>query len=109
MVAVVICIGLFILINRTEGVGGVVREGSMGRLLVLLVAMLVLAAGVVFYLASEGRFGAHEVVCHAASVLAEYLDNDENRKKWANENFARELMELFSLGEGQYRPATVWR
>ncbi len=31
-----------------------------------------------------------------------YLDNNVNRKGSPNENFARELMELFSLGEGNY-------
>lgn len=31
-----------------------------------------------------------------------YLDNDENRKGSPNENFARELMELFLLGQGHY-------
>ncbi len=31
-----------------------------------------------------------------------YLDNRTNRKGQPNENFARELMELFTLGEGQY-------
>lgn len=31
-----------------------------------------------------------------------YLDNLTNRRGKPNENFARELMELFTLGEGQY-------
>jgi uncharacterized protein (DUF1800 family) len=31
-----------------------------------------------------------------------YLDNASNRKGRPNENFARELMELFTLGEGHY-------
>ena len=31
-----------------------------------------------------------------------YLDNRANRKKHPNENFARELLELFTLGEGNY-------
>jgi uncharacterized protein (DUF1800 family) len=31
-----------------------------------------------------------------------YLDNAGNRKQAPNENFAREVMELFTLGEGQY-------
>jgi hypothetical protein len=31
-----------------------------------------------------------------------YLDNLSNRKGTANENYARELMELFTLGEGHY-------
>lgn len=31
-----------------------------------------------------------------------YLNNQQNTKKAPNENFARELMELFTLGEGNY-------
>ena len=31
-----------------------------------------------------------------------WLDSNANRKRQANENFAREVMELFSLGEGNY-------
>jgi len=31
-----------------------------------------------------------------------WLDGNANRKRHPNENFARELMELFSLGEGHY-------
>jgi uncharacterized protein (DUF1800 family) len=31
-----------------------------------------------------------------------YLDNAQSRKEHPNENFARELMELFTLGEGNY-------
>lgn len=36
-----------------------------------------------------------------------YLDSVSNRKTRANENFARELMELFCLGEGNYTEADV--
>jgi hypothetical protein len=36
-----------------------------------------------------------------------YLDNHVNRKESPNENFARELMELFSLGEGNYTEEDV--
>ncbi len=36
-----------------------------------------------------------------------YLDSVSNRKAHANENFARELMELFCLGEGNYSEADV--
>lgn len=35
-------------------------------------------------------------------AMIKYLDNDESRKQQPNENLARELMELFSLGEGNY-------
>lgn len=36
-----------------------------------------------------------------------YLDSTSNRKSHPNENFARELMELFCLGEGHYSEADV--
>lgn len=36
-----------------------------------------------------------------------YLDSATNRKAHPNENFARELMELFCLGEGNYTEADV--
>jgi uncharacterized protein (DUF1800 family) len=36
-----------------------------------------------------------------------YLDSVSNRKARANENFARELMELFCLGEGNYSEEDV--
>ncbi|MEM7387109.1 MAG: DUF1800 domain-containing protein, partial [Verrucomicrobiota bacterium] len=36
-----------------------------------------------------------------------YLDNDKNRRGKPNENFAREIMELFTLGEGQYSETDV--
>lgn len=34
--------------------------------------------------------------------MSKYLNNNQNRKKSPNENFARELMELFTLGVGHY-------
>ncbi len=40
-------------------------------------------------------------------AMLEYLDNDDNRKEHPNENFARELMELFTLGEGNYTEEDV--
>ncbi len=33
-------------------------------------------------------------------AMLKYLDNDENRKSSPNENLARELLELFTMGEG---------
>ncbi len=35
-------------------------------------------------------------------ALLQYLNNNQNRKSSPNENFARELMELFTLGIGNY-------
>lgn len=42
----------------------------------------------------------HEISRDPAMLI--YLDSATNRKAHPNENFARELMELFCLGEGQY-------
>jgi len=49
-----------------------------------------------------GRFGdmLHAIARDPAMVI--YLDNAQNRKGTPNENFAREVMELFTLGEGNY-------
>lgn len=40
-------------------------------------------------------------------AMLEYLDNNQNRRLNPNENFARELMELFTLGEGHYTEEDV--
>jgi uncharacterized protein (DUF1800 family) len=40
-------------------------------------------------------------VSKSAAMLA-FLNNQQNRKKQPNENFAREVMELFTLGRGNY-------
>jgi len=49
-----------------------------------------------------GNFGVllHAIARDPAMVI--YLDNAQNRKGTPNENFAREVMELFTLGEGRY-------
>jgi len=49
-----------------------------------------------------GNFGEllHAVGKNPAMVI--YLDSAQNRKGKPNENFAREVMELFTLGEGHY-------
>src|SRR5690606_35941139 len=36
-----------------------------------------------------------------------YLDNRQNRKARPNENFARELLELFTLGIGHYSESDI--
>ena len=54
-----------------------------------------------------GRFDVllHEIAKDPAMLI--YLDGAVNRKRRPNENFAREVMELFTLGEGYYREADV--
>ncbi|MCE2800655.1 MAG: DUF1800 domain-containing protein [Planctomycetaceae bacterium] len=47
----------------------------------------------------------HEVSKDPAMLL--YLDSASNRKTHPNENYARELMELFCLGEGNYTEQDV--
>jgi len=40
-------------------------------------------------------------------AMLRYLDNATNRKEHPNENYARELMELFTMGEGNYTEKDV--
>ncbi len=49
-----------------------------------------------------GNFGSllHQIARDPAMLI--YLDNANSRKEQPNENFAREVMELFTLGEGNY-------
>ncbi len=51
---------------------------------------------------ARGKFGplAHAIARDPAMLM--YLDSATNRKTHPNENFARELMELFCLGTGNY-------
>ena len=54
-----------------------------------------------------GNFGEllHDVAKDPA--MLQYLDGASNRKGKPNENFAREVMELFTLGEGNYTQRDV--
>lgn len=40
-------------------------------------------------------------------AMIRYLNNQQNRKQTPNENFARELMELFTIGRGHYTETDV--
>jgi uncharacterized protein (DUF1800 family) len=54
--------------------------------------------------------GSFRELLHAVArdaAMLEYLDNDANRRGKPNENFARELLELFTLGEGNYTETDV--
>ena len=51
-----------------------------------------------------GRWSSASVPTPPCSV---YLDNAKNLARKPNENFARELMELFTLGEGHYSEADI--
>lgn len=49
-----------------------------------------------------GNFGELlKAVSRSASMLA-FLNNQQNKKQSPNENFAREVMELFTMGRGNY-------
>jgi len=49
-----------------------------------------------------GDFGAFVKTIAKEPSMSKYLNNKQNVKERPNENFARELMELFTLGEGNY-------
>ncbi|MET0683070.1 MAG: DUF1800 family protein, partial [Casimicrobiaceae bacterium] len=51
---------------------------------------------------ATGNFGALLPAIGKDPAMLVYLDNAQNRKGAPNENFAREVMELFTLGEGRY-------
>jgi uncharacterized protein (DUF1800 family) len=54
--------------------------------------------------------GSFRTLLHAAArepAMLVYLDGVRNRKGAPNENFAREVMELFTLGEGHYTEQDV--
>lgn len=54
--------------------------------------------------------GSFAAMLHAVSrdpAMVIYLDNASNRKAQPNENFAREVMELFTLGEGHYTEGDI--
>lgn len=49
-----------------------------------------------------GNFGDFVKAVAKSPSMSKYLNNRQNRKESPNENFARELMELFTLGIGNY-------
>ncbi|WP_460220215.1 DUF1800 domain-containing protein [Psychroserpens sp. MEBiC05023] len=54
-----------------------------------------------------GHFGDFVKAISKEPAMLKYLNNKQNRKQKPNENFARELMELFTLGEGHYSEQDV--
>jgi uncharacterized protein (DUF1800 family) len=56
---------------------------------------------------ARGRFAELLNAAAREPALLLYLDAPANRKGHPNENLARELMELFTLGEGNYTEADV--
>jgi uncharacterized protein (DUF1800 family) len=49
-----------------------------------------------------GNFGAFVKAISRDPAMLDYLNNQQNRRFHPNENYARELMELFTLGLGHY-------
>jgi uncharacterized protein (DUF1800 family) len=60
-----------------------------------------------FRVAGAGSFESLVQQMSLQVAMLIYLDNDPNSKGSPNENFARELMELFTLGVNQYTQADV--
>ena len=54
-----------------------------------------------------GNFRDLTVAMSLQVAMLRYLDNNQNRASSPNQNFARELMELFVLGVGNYSEADV--
>jgi uncharacterized protein (DUF1800 family) len=67
---------------------------------------------------ARGKFGDLLGAVEADPAMLRWLDGGRNQKNYPNENFARELLELFTLGTGNYseqdvregaRSLTGWR
>jgi uncharacterized protein (DUF1800 family) len=54
-----------------------------------------------------GNFKTLVIKVSQSPAMLRYLDNQKNRKGHPNENFARELMELFTVGIGHYSEMDV--
>ncbi|GGK31652.1 hypothetical protein GCM10008955_26840 [Deinococcus malanensis] len=52
--------------------------------------------------AATDRFEAFTLAVAQSPAMLRYLDNDQNRRGKPNENFSRELLELFTTGIGHY-------
>jgi uncharacterized protein (DUF1800 family) len=54
-----------------------------------------------------GNFGDLLREVSKTPAMLSFLNNQQNRKQHANENFAREVMELFTMGRGNYTEPDV--
>lgn len=54
-----------------------------------------------------GNFGDLLRAVSKSPSMLQFLNNQQNRKKKPNENFAREVMELFTMGRGNYSEQDV--
>jgi len=56
---------------------------------------------------SLGNFGTMVMEVSKSPAMLQFLNNQQNQKGHPNENFARELMELFTIGRGNYTEQDV--
>jgi len=54
-----------------------------------------------------GNFGTLLREVSKSAAMINFLNNQQNRKDHPNENFAREVMELFTLGRGNYTESDI--
>ena len=54
-----------------------------------------------------GNFGTMLKAVSRSAAMLNFLNNQQNRKDHPNENFAREVMELFTIGRGNYSETDV--
>ncbi len=54
-----------------------------------------------------GNFGDLLSAVSKTPAMLQFLNNQQNRKQHPNENFAREVMELFTMGRGNYTEQDV--
>jgi len=56
---------------------------------------------------ATGNFGDLLIAVSKTPAMLAFLNNQQNRKQHPNENFAREVMELFTMGRGNYSETDV--
>lgn len=54
-----------------------------------------------------GNFGDLLLAVSQSPSMLQFLNNQQNKKDHPNENFARELMELFTMGRGNYTETDI--
>ena len=54
-----------------------------------------------------GNFGELLKAVSRSPAMLQFLNNQQNRRQHPNENFAREVMELFTLGRGHYTETDI--
>jgi uncharacterized protein (DUF1800 family) len=54
-----------------------------------------------------GKFGDLLLGVSKSPAMLQFLNNQQNKKNSPNENFAREVMELFTLGRGNYTETDI--